>query len=45
MLNEIKKILSHIQEQRTIKENITIHGNYTDKVVEGVYNDADQNIL
>ncbi len=45
MLNEIKKILSHIQEQRTIKENITIHGNYTDKVVEGVYNDADQKYI
>lgn len=42
MLNEIKKILTNIQEQRPTKENVTIHGNYTDKTVEALYNDAAQ---
>lgn len=42
MINEIKTILQKIQQQRPVKDTITIHGNYTDKSVEAIYNDANQ---
>ena len=42
MISEIKKILEKIQAQRPVKETVTIHGNYTDKEIEAIYNDAAQ---
>lgn len=45
MINEIKKILSNVQQQRPIKETVTIHGNYTDKTVEAIYSDADRRYI
>lgn len=40
MLNEIKNILSNIQEQRPVKETVTLYGNYSNKKVEAIYSDA-----
>lgn len=40
MINEIKKILEKVQQQRPVKEMVTIQGNYTDKTAEAIYNDA-----
>ena len=42
MINEIKTILKNIQQQRPVREAITIHGNYTNKTVEAIYNDSAQ---
>lgn len=42
MISEIKKILEKVQQQRPTKETVTIYGNYTDKTVEAIYNDATQ---
>lgn len=40
MINEIKQILENIQQQRPIKEKVTVYGNYTEKTKEAIYNDA-----
>jgi hypothetical protein len=42
MINEIAKILQKIQQQRDIKENVTIYGNYSQEVKEAIYDDADR---
>ena len=42
MINEIKKILQNIQEQRPVKITAMVRGNYTDKEAEAIYNDAER---
>lgn len=42
MINEIKRILSNIQEQRPVKDTVTIYGNYSETSKEAVYDDADR---
>ena len=42
MINEIKEILHNIKEQRPVKDEAIIYGNYTTTTKEAFYNDAEQ---
>lgn len=39
---EITKILQKIQQQRPVKEEVTLRGSYSEKKVEAIYNDSEQ---
>lgn len=45
MISEIKTILQKIQQQRPVKDEATIYGNYTTIKKEAFYNDAEQRYI
>ncbi|MCD7740345.1 MAG: hypothetical protein LUH11_03245 [Candidatus Gastranaerophilales bacterium] len=45
MIKEIQEILHNVKEQRAVKENVIVYGNYTEKTKEAVYNDSEKKYI